>query len=325
MSMTLRGVVPVMMLPLNEDESIDEAVFRHQVDFAIEAGAAAVCAPGFATEFYKQTDAERYRIAKLLVEQTAGRVPVFVSTGCGSVYATVEFSRYAESIGADGLMVVAPKWCALGVREQTVFYESVCRSVQIPVMLQDADFTGGGLPPRLFVDLAERCENFLFAKLEVTLPGSKCAEIIRLSGGKLQVLYGLGGIAMIDGFEHGACGIMPGPALIELYTRIFELWDGGEIDNAKALFYQLQPYLIFALQHLELAVQMEKRVMMRRGVFPSDRVREPTLRLDEAYQKQMDELVDMVAGLAEEAKAAPRVRPSTPRGAKKTALAAQEP
>jgi dihydrodipicolinate synthase/N-acetylneuraminate lyase len=311
MSMTLRGVVPVMMLPLNEDESIDEATFRRQVDFAIVAGAAAVCAPGFATEFYKQTDIERYRVAKLLVEQTAGRVPAFVSTGCGSVYATVEFSRYAESIGADGLMVVAPKWCALGVREQTVFYESVCRSVKIPVMLQDADFTGGGLPAKLFVDLAERCENFLFAKLEVTLPGSKCAEIIRLSGGKLQVLYGLGGIAMVDGLEHGACGIMPGPALVEVYTRIFQLWDGGELEGAKALFYQLQPYLTFALQHLELAVQMEKRVMMRRGIFPSDRVREPTLRMDEAYQMQMHDIVDRVVSLAEEAKAARSVRPTT--------------
>lgn len=140
--MKIRGVVPVMMLPVNADESIDEAAFRTQVDHAIETGAVAVCAPGFATEFYKMTDAERYRIAKILVEQTAGRVPVFVSTGCGSAYATIEFSRYAESVGADGLMVVAPKWCALGVPEQTVFYEAVCRSVNIPVMLQDADFTG---------------------------------------------------------------------------------------------------------------------------------------------------------------------------------------
>jgi dihydrodipicolinate synthase/N-acetylneuraminate lyase len=312
MSMSLRGVVPVMMLPVNEDESIDEVAFRRQVDFAIEAGASAVCAPGFATEFYKQTDAERYRVAKLLVEQTAGRVPAFVSTGCGSVYATVEFSRYAESVGAGGLMVVAPKWCALGVREQTVFYEAVCRSVKIPVMLQDADFTGGGLPPKLFVDLAERCENFLFAKLEITLPGSKCAEIIRLSGGKLQVLYGLGGIAMIDGLEHGACGIMPGPALVEVYAGIFQLWDSGEFKQAKALFYQLQPYLAFALQHLELAVQIEKRVMMRRGIFPSERVRQPTLLLDEAYQKQMDDLVDAVAGLAAEAKVAQSARAPTP-------------
>lgn len=301
--MRLRGVVPVMMLPVNADESIDEPAFRRQVDFAIEAGAVAVCAPGFATEFYKLSDTERYRIAKLLVEQTAGRVPVFVSTGCGSAHATIEFSRYAESIGADGLMVVAPKWCSLGVREQTVFFEAVCRGVNIPIMLQDADFTGSGLPVKLFVDLAERCANFRFAKLEVMLPGTKCAEIIRLSGGKLQVLYGLGGMAMLDGLARGAVGMMPGSALVEVYAQIFRLYDSRRVEEAKALFYRMQPYLVFALQHLEVAIQIEKRVLFRRGVFPSDRLREPTLKLDEAYEQQMDGLVDLMVGLCNEAKA----------------------
>jgi len=302
--MKLRGVVPVMMLPLLEDEGIDEATFRREVDFAIEAGAAAVCAPGFATEFYKLTDPERYRIARLLVEQAAGRVPAIVSTGAGSVHATADFSRYAESVGADCLMVTAPKWCSLGLREMSTFYESICRSVRIPVMIQDADFTGTGLPAKLFVQLSERCPNLEFAKLEIVLPGWKSTEIIQLSEGRLQVLYGLGGVALMDGLAHGAVGVMPGPALIEIYARIFHLFDEGRFKETKTLFYCLQPYLTFALQHLELAVQMEKRVLKRRGLFPSDRVREPTLHLDQEYQIQMDELVEDVVRACEEARTA---------------------
>jgi dihydrodipicolinate synthase/N-acetylneuraminate lyase len=298
--MKLRGVVAVMLLPVNPDESIDEVSFRNQVDFAIQHGAAAVCAPGFATEFYKLSDPERYRIAEILINQTAKRVPVFVSTGSGSTHATVEFSQYAESIGADGLMVVAPKWCALGVTELTRYYEAVCRSVSIPVMLQDADFTGMGLPAKLFVDLAERCPNFLFAKLEVLIPGSKCAEIIASSGGKLQVLYGLGGVAMMDGLAHGASAMMPGSAIVDVYREIFRLYDSGDEDAAKVLFYRLQPYLVFALQHVEIALQIEKRVLMQRGVFPSDRLREPTLHLDDKYQRQMNDLVSLVIGLSRE-------------------------
>ena len=301
--MKLNGTVPVMLLPFNADESINEASLRREIDFAIDAGAVAVCAPGFATEFYKLSDAERYRVSKILVEQTAGRVPVFVSTGCGSAHATIEFSRYAESINADGLMVVAPKWCALGISELVTFYEAVCRSVKIPVMLQDADFTGAGLPVKLFVELAERCHNFQFAKLEVVLPGSKCEEIIRLSGGKLQVLYGLGGIAMMDGLAHGATGMMPGAGLVEVYTEIFRRYGTGQVEEARALHHRLLPYLVFALQHLELGVGIEKRVLCRRGIFPSERLREPTLHLDDRYQKQMDALVEDVIGLASETKA----------------------
>ncbi|MCL5006222.1 MAG: dihydrodipicolinate synthase family protein [Acidobacteria bacterium] len=301
--MKLRGVVPVMLLPLNADESIDENSFRNQVDFAIQMGAVGVCAPAFGTEFYKLSDPERYRVARILVEQTAGRVPVFISTGSGSTHSTVEFSRYAESIGADGLMVVAPDWCSLGVRELTEFYEAVCRSVSIPVMVQDADFTGAGLPAKLFVDLAERCPNFLFAKLEVVLPGKKCAEIIRASGGRLQVLYGMGGIAVIDGLAHGACGIMPGSGLVDVGAEIFRLYDSGDAAGAKALSYRLQPFLVFALQHLELAIYIEKRVLVQRGVFPSDRMRRPTVYLDNEYQKQAEELVSYVIALSRDIQA----------------------
>ncbi len=295
--MTIHGVMTVMMLPLNEDESIDEGTLRKQVDFAVAGGASAVCAPGFATEFYKLTDEERRWVIRVVIEQTAGRVPMFASTGCGSARATIELSRYAESVGADGLMVAAPKWCPLGVREQTIFFEMVCRGVNIPVMLQDADFTGQGLPASLIVDLAKRCPNLQFAKLENILAGAKCSEIVQVSEGKVQVLYGMAGIALMDGLAHGATGVMPGTSFVEAYVRIFELFESGRISEAKGLFYRMQPYLAFSVQHLELVIQMDKRALVRRGIFPSDRVREPTLSFDGEYQKQMNELIELMVGI----------------------------
>lgn len=295
--MKIQGVIPVMMLPFHDDESIDEGALRKQVDFAVTGGAAAVCAPGFATEFYKLSDEERRGVIKVVAEQTGGRVPMFAGTGCGSVKATIELSQYAESVGASGVMVAAPKFCPLGATEQITFFEKVCRSVGVPVMLQDADFTGAGLPAGLIVDLAERCPNLEFAKLENVLPGAKCSEIIRLSRGKVQVLYGMAGIALLDGLAHGATGVMPGPSFLEVYVRVFELYVGGRISDAKALFYRMQPYITFSVQHLELVIRMDKRGLVRRGIFSSDRVREPTLCFDAEYQAQMDELLELMHGI----------------------------
>ena len=48
--MKLRGAIPVVATPFRQDESIDEAHLRRQVDFAIAAGAAAVCVPGFGSD-----------------------------------------------------------------------------------------------------------------------------------------------------------------------------------------------------------------------------------------------------------------------------------
>jgi dihydrodipicolinate synthase/N-acetylneuraminate lyase len=200
-------------------------------------------------------------------------------------------------------MIAAPKWCPLGASEQIAFFEMVCRNVGIPVMLQDADFTGAGLPAGLIVDLGERCPNLEFAKLENVLPGTKCSEIIRLSSGRIQVLYGMAGIALLDGLAHGATGVMPGPGFVEAYVRVFELHGAGRLPEAKALFYRMQPYITFSVQHLELVIRMDKRGLVRRGIFSSDRVREPTLCFDAEYQKQMDELIELMDGVCQEVKA----------------------
>ena len=296
----LNGITPVMASCFREDDSIDDAPLRRQIDFAIDGGAAAVCGPGFGAEFYKMSDPERYHFVDVLIDQTRKRLPVIAATSCGSTYNTIEFSRYAEKAGADCLMVTAPRSAPLPASQIVEFYSRLCDAVTIPVMLQDADFTGAGLPASVFVDLAKRHANFRFAKLEVTLPGTKCAEIVEKSSGQVQVIYGLGGIAMLDGLAHGASAMMPGAACLEVYVRAHELYTAGDKEAARNLFHRLVPYLAFAMQHLEVAIHIEKRVLVRRGVLPNARMRHPTITLDQTYQKQMDDLVAGVVELAEE-------------------------
>jgi 2-keto-3-deoxy-L-arabinonate dehydratase len=302
----LNGITPVMATPFCDDESIDEASLGKEIDFSIDHGAAAICGPGFGAEFYKLSDPERYRFAEVLVEKARKRVPVIISTGSGSVHNTIEFSKFAQQIGADCLMVVPPQRVALPAAEVIAFFSQLCESVEIPIMLQDADFTGAGLPASIFLDLANRHSNFLFAKLEVTLPGQKCAEIVRGTQGRLQVIYGLGGIAMLDGLTHGASAMMPGTAAIDVYVRIYELYQKGQKAEAKALFYRLLPYLTFALQHIEMGIWIEKRLLVRRGVIPNARMRRPTISVDNDYEKQIDQLVEEVYVVSRECETIPR-------------------
>ncbi len=289
--MNLQGVVPVLCTPIESDETIDESSLRAEVDFAFDCGAVAVCAPAYGSEFYKLSDRERYRVAQVVLDQAAGRIPVLVSTGSGSIHSTLEFSEGAASWGATGVLVAAPRLVPLGVCETLSYFEAVCNRVKLPVILQDADFTGGGLPVQLFVDLAERCPNFQFAKLENPLAGGKCKQIIERSGGRVQVLFGWGGLNMFEGLDHGAAGIMPGTALTDLYVRSIALYRSGDVADAQVLFRKFMPLLVFSLQHLEWFISMEKRILVRRGIFKSARLREPTLHLDDEYELKMEEMI----------------------------------
>jgi 4-hydroxy-tetrahydrodipicolinate synthase len=296
----LNGIVPVMCTPFLADESIDEASLRRQIDFAIENGAAAVCGPGFASEYYKLTDAERCRFAEIIVEQTRQRAPVIIATSKDSTRATIEFSKFAESLRADCLMVTPPRTTSLPTSEVIEYYSRLCDAVSIPVMLQDADFTGAGLPSAVFGEISRRHQNFLFAKLEVSMPGQKCAEIIERTEGRVQVIYGLGGIAMMDGMYRGASAMMPGCGILEVYVRTYRLYRSGKRREARVLFSRLIPHLAFALQHLELAVGTEKRVLARRGIIDHWRMRHPSLAFDAAGEEQLDEMVSQSVALAEE-------------------------
>ncbi len=298
--MKLRGAIPVMAAPYHEDESLDEDGLRKQVDFAIAKGAAAVCVPGFGTEFYKLSDPERYRVAGVVLEHTAKRKPVVISTGSGSIYSTIEFSRYAEKHGADCLMVLPPRIAPLTMKELIRFYERVADSVGIPIMIQDADFTGAGIPPKVYADLSKRLPNLKFAKLENPLPGAKCAEIIRESEGRLQVVFGLWGIYMADGLPKGAGGIMAGPGIVEVYARIVSLFDEGKAEESRKLLYRTMPYLSFCLQHLESGLALDKRMLKRRGILSNEILREPHLHLAETNAEEMDALIDLGLVLCKE-------------------------
>ena len=298
--MKLRGAIPVMAAPYHEDESLDEQGLRRQVDFAIEKGAAAVCVPGFGTEFYKLSDPERYRVAEVVLEHTAKRKPVVISTGSGSIFTTIQFSRFAESKGADCLMVLPPRITPLTMKELIRFYEGVAGAVSIPIMIQDADFTGTGISPKVYADLSRRLPNLKFAKLENPLPGAKCADIIRESEGRLQVVFGLWGIYMADGLPKGAGGIMAGPGIVEVYAKIISLFDEGREDESRKLLYRVMPYLTFCLQHLEAGLFLDKRMLKRRGILKNEILREPHLHLEETNAQEMDRLIELGLGLCKE-------------------------
>lgn len=54
------------------------------------------------------TDAERKEAFLFAVKKVAKRVPVIFGTGSNCTKTAIELTQYAESIGADGALVVTP-------------------------------------------------------------------------------------------------------------------------------------------------------------------------------------------------------------------------
>ena len=88
-SRAFQGIFPSLPTVCTKDGGIDEAGQRSVVPFCIDSGAEGLACLLFAGEFYKFSDAERTSVARVVVDETNGRVPVLVGishSGTSRVY-----------------------------------------------------------------------------------------------------------------------------------------------------------------------------------------------------------------------------------------------
>ena len=72
----IKGVIVPIITTIDEDEKIDEAKMRAQVDYVIDGGLQGILAFGSNGEFYQIEEDEMERGFQIIVDQAAGRVPV---------------------------------------------------------------------------------------------------------------------------------------------------------------------------------------------------------------------------------------------------------
>ena len=78
---------------------------------------------------------------------------------------------------------------------------------------------------------------------------------------------------MLEGIAAGIDGIMPGAAIADLHDTVLDAAVSQQPQRAHDLFGALLPYISFSLQDFELFLQIEKRVLVRRGLIASPTVR----------------------------------------------------
>ena len=233
----IKGIIPPILTPMNDDESINEAELRHQVNRMIDAGVSGVFALGTNGEAYALSHKEKVFVLKVVVDETKGRVPVYAGTGCPTTKETITLSKEAEEIGADILSVIVPYFAAASQDELYEHYKAVAEAVKLPIVLYNIPArTGNALAPATVARLAKDIPNVMGAKdssgnfdnmkqyIELTQNIGKDFSV--LSGNDSLILPvlmfgGKGGIA-------GCANVFP-----HTMVEIYEAWTAGDIERAK--------------------------------------------------------------------------------------------
>jgi len=122
-------------------------------------------------------------------------------------------------------------------------------------------------------------------------------QVRETMGERVGILGGWGGYYMLESMSAGICGIMPGVPICDLLQRVYSAFQSGDRQRAYDLFSALFPYIAFTLQDFEMFLQIEKRLMVRRGIFHGDRCRELTRTLSSSVSSHIDFLLDQILAI----------------------------
>lgn len=242
----LKGIIPPIITPMHEDESINVPELRRQVDRMIENGVHALFPFGTNGEGYILTAEEKKLVLETVIEQCNGRVPVYAGTGCISTRETIRQSKMAQAAGADVLSIITPSFAAASQDELYAHYKAVAEAVDIPIVLYNIPArTGNALAPATVARLAG-IDNIIGAKdssgnftniLGYIDAGRKKTNgtFYTLSGNDQLIIWtllagGTGGIA-------GCANVYP-----HTMASIYNLFMEGKVEEAKAANESIQSF-----------------------------------------------------------------------------------
>jgi 2-keto-3-deoxy-L-arabinonate dehydratase len=302
MTSEIAGVLPILHTPFDARDEIDRDSLHREIDWSFEVGASGVCS-AMVSEILRMTSEERVELNRMIVQLAAGRGAVVASVGAESTKQAVCFARQAVEDGCDAIMAIPPISTALPQDALWSYFSSLANAVEVPLIVQDASsYVGASIPTSFYVWLLDEYgpQKILF-KPEGAPVGPNISDLRDASSARARMFDGSGGILLIDAFRRGVVGTMPG---VDLLDGIVALWNALKQDDQATAYRIYFPICaMIALQSqvgLDGFLAIEKYILVQRGLFASDRRREPnSWKLDAETQAEVDRLLQMLSDVLE--------------------------
>ncbi|MCI8624131.1 MAG: 4-hydroxy-tetrahydrodipicolinate synthase [Provencibacterium sp.] len=238
-----KGIIPPIVTPLNPDETLNEPVLRQLVNHFIAQGVHGLFPVGTTGEFYGLSEEEFDRIIRIVVEETAGRVPVYA--GCNSIATknVVRLVKMAKAAGADAVSVLTPMFVSQTQAEIYEYYRAIAEESELPVVIyNNRPKTNVMVNPETVARLAELPQ--IVGVKDSTGDMTNTGEYIRLTRHieGFSVLVGRDTL-ILSGLHYGAKGAIASCANIapRLVADIYEKFMAGDYEGALEDQFRLAP------------------------------------------------------------------------------------
>ncbi len=280
----LKGMCAALCTPFSEDgEQVDETALRNHIDSMLEAGVHSILVNGGTGEFAYLTREERRRLAELASEHIDGRADYVVMASAVSTTEAIEYSKHAEGVGADCLLILPPYFEGPDLEGVYYHYARISGAVDLPIMVYNIPVhTGIDITPSFYQRLME-IDNVDYIK-------DSMADILRIqellavgakvfNGGDPIAFFSL--VAGCPGCVWGAVNAMPVEAV-----NLYNLVSSGSIGEARDLWEKMFPTNRFFWRHVYNASVKAATNLSGRPVGPCRKPVQPLTDVEMADLKQ---------------------------------------
>lgn len=292
MSHAIKGVLPVVHMPYQDDLSIDYATLEREVDWLFDTGADGYCL-ALVSDTLRLTAVERLELPAKLVQFAKDRGPVVISVGAESTVQACEYARAAGGAGAGAVMAIPPLSQGCTESDLQAYFEAILEAAGVPVFIQDASsYVGQAMSLDFQAQLFEQYGDRILFKPEAT-PLGPCISALRdKTGGRAAIFEGSGGLLLIDSHRRGITGTIPGVELLDGLIALWNALEAGDEERAYQLYYPICALATLQIQGgLDGFIVTERYLMQERGLFKNQVHRGPlSYRLDAETCAEVDRL-----------------------------------
>lgn len=315
MPKTFSGSYTVTITPFTEGgKAIDYSAWKRYLDWQLASGVPGIIILGTTGEFLTISDAEREEFVDATVRYIAGRIPVLVGTMNAYTPKAVEYSKQAERLGADGLMIVPPYYYTPTDDEIFNYYKAICEAVSLPIMLYNNPFTSNvDMSAKLVGRLTKSFEQVRYIK-EASQRIERIHAIIVESDGLMNVWAGQ---QVLESYKMGAVGYVNpyGNYIPRASVKFVEWAEQGRWDDVWAVQSIIHKFdRIITEGHPLYGHQCYSKALAAAAGYPVGDVREPITTFaslgEEGRQRvakmvplmrELDAIVDRIEGRAQAA------------------------
>jgi len=276
MAHNFRGSYAVTITPFTADGSaIDIPAWKRFLDWQMKEKVPGIIILGTTGEFLTLTDDERTLFVDETVKYVARRMKVLVGSMNAYTPNAVRYSREAEDLGADGLMIIPPYYYTPTEDEIFAYYKAICAKVSIPIMLYNNPYTSNVDMSAKFVGRLTRAfEQIRYIK-EASQDMARVYDIGEETQGVMNVFAGQ---RIVESYLYGAVGYVNpyGNYIPRASTIICDLCAERRYDEAKKIERLINRiYAVIQEGHPTYGHQCYSKALSAAAGYPVGDVRAP--------------------------------------------------